>query len=460
VERELARSSDEAEQQRFGKLPEIATLDSALQEVSDRTRSTIEPALAQLAENLTEDLARLDATVRRLIAAAGGDGLENEGSPGPRQAEIDPRNLPFEIEDGERLAAIRDAVAEGAPGASGSRYGLLAALDPVVEEDIARPRFAELNRAWKENALPEVEARLGGAAGALPSLRLRFPEAESEWSALEGALSGLRASVRDLEFEPPTEPFWWASPETARELEIGIPPATAEKIRRPLALDELLTAAEQTGTRYDELAERLELEREQILAASAARSRRDQGFAGLLAEIGVDLRAVVALFPLLLGIVLGAVLARRNQQLRDLGVATRLMIEEGGSLALRDWCLAQLAGRLSDERTADEAWRAGWSRALGVLAVAFAWIAVAALQVRGLDGVDDRRWLFVSLAGAAAVLAATIHRLFVARGLIGLFVAGATDPIGPSFDETPVPAGDTEDELADDDSELDAHTLR
>lgn len=460
VERQLARSSDEAEQQRFGALPEIAVLGSALQEVTGQARSTLEPALEQLAEDLAGDLARLDATVRRLAAAADDGGSEAESSPELRAAEIDPRDLPFKIQDAERLAAIRDAVADGAPGSSGSRYGLLAALDPVVEEEIAQPRFGEIQRAWKAGVLPEVEARLGTAAGALPGLRLRFPEAKTEWGALEGALSGLRATLRDVEIEPPSEPFWWASPETARQLEIGIPPATAEKIRHPLALDELLTAAEQTRARYDELSERLERERERTLAASEARSRTDQGFAGLLAELGVDLGAVVTLFPLLLGIVLAAVLVRRNQQLRDLGVATRLTIEEGGSLALRDWCLAQLAGRLSDERTADEAWRAGWSRALGVLGLAFAWIAAAALQVRRLDGIDDRRWLLVSLLGAAAVLAATIHRLVTARGLIGLFVAGVSDPIGPSFGETPVPAVDPDSETPESDPDLDAHTLR
>jgi hypothetical protein len=456
VERERARSSGEAEEQRFGELTDVAALGTALQDATERTRSALEPQLAQLVDGLEDALDRLGETVDRLAAEAAAEAALEGGDEGPPLAVAAP--LPFEIADPERLAAIRDAVAEGAPGSPGTRYGLLAALDPVVEEQIARPGFAEIQRAWEQDALPEVENRLGAAASALPGLRLRFPEAKDEWSAFEGALSGLRAGVRQLEIVPPSEPFWWASPETARALEIGLPAATAEKIRHPLVLDEILAAAEQARSRYEDLAGRLEAERDESLAATQARDRREQSFAGLLADLGFDLGAAVVLFPLLLGLVLAAVVARRSQRLHELGTATRLTIEEGGPLALRDWCLAQLSGRLSDERTADEAWRGGRLRALGVLAAAFAWIAVAALQVRGLEGVDETRWLIVTLVGAAAVLAATVHRLVIARGVVRLFVAGASESVERSFDETPPAPREIEAEGSD--GVLDAHTLR
>ncbi len=456
VERERTRSSDAAEQQRFGALPEIANLENALAAVSERASSTVEPALAELADELEEDLSRLDATVRQLAADAAERATEADGDDGDPPA-IDPSSLPFEIADPQQLAAIRDALAEGGPGASGARYGLLAALDPVVEEQIAKPRFIEVNRGWSEEIQPDIAGGLGDAAAALPNLRLRFPEAKSEWGALEGALTSLRSSIRDFDVEPPSEPFWWASPESARTLEIGMPPATAEKIRSPLALDELLAAAELARSRYNKLADRLEQAREKTLAETAARDRREQSFAGLLADVGLDLRAIVTIFPLILGLVLAAALARRSQRLRELGMTTRLMIEEGGSMALRDWCLALLAGRLSDERTADEAWHGAWMRALGVLAAAFAWITIVALQVRELDGVDETRWLIITLLGAAAVLAAMVHRLIVARGLVRLFVADDSEPIVPAFEEPA--AGDALD-ASTDDSELDGHTLR
>lgn len=460
-ERRLAAA--ETAEERLATLDaELAELEPLLEEGRAEALAAIEPGLARLVDGLRRDLARLEATHQRLTAAD-----DDAGSIGPEGSEPAAAAPPFEIDKPDWIAAIR--------GAGARRYGLLAALEPVAEALIVEPRFAELNAIWKSDALGRLGGQLDAVARALPRLRERFPDVE--WGALEGALTGLRGTARDLVFEPPEEPYWWASPEGSAAFELGLEPALEERLRRPPALGELLVAADQAEERLGAIAARVE--RELGRARHAAESRRHHRavLGGALTSVGLDLPAVAALFPLLLGLVLAALLLRRNQRLRDLGWATRLMTKDADAPALRRWFLAELGGKLEEDETAAEAaWRGAWLRALGTLALGLAWVALAAIQARESAAVEPETWLLVSVAGAGAILIAVLHRLAVVRRVIVLLEAPApSPPIGaePAPEEAvggvATPEGETpEGETPEEETEpgekatpvIDGHTLR
>ena len=445
VEHQRQRSIADAEEQRFRDLDaEVADLAAELEAAAGAWQGVMTPALEGLADDLERDLTRLEATRQELAAAVDADGAPEE-SPPQRNADRGPQ--PLEIRNPDWIAAITEA---------DNRYGLLAAFDPVVEQLIVRPRFAELNRTWREIARPAAEARLDGAAAGIGAVRGRFREAASEVAALEAGLTNLRRVLRDLDLRPPDQPYWWASPETSPSLELRLPPEVVERLRKPPALDEVVAGGELVAARQAVLAGRLERERRRSLAAGAGREQRLAGLGATLAGLGIDLHAVATLFPLLLGLLLAALMIRRNQRLRELGLATRLMAEDPASGTLRRWCLSQLTGGAiggTDPRhDAEAAWRGGWLRALGALVLALAWIVLAAVQVRGLPDLDAERWLAVSVLGAVAVVIATLHRLVVARRLVLLAseVAPATGPVEepPDFVEVEEPP-DAEEEPPD-----------
>jgi len=428
-----------------------ASAGAALAAGREAAGERIEPALRELLRGVRGDLDRLGAAV---------DAARGEPLPEPVE-EVDVDDAGGELDDaspGEAGAPIdldpatRDALREAR-----NRYALLGILEPVVEERIVGPRFDALGQAWREEVLPALEAGIDEAAGELAALGPRWPEGSAEVAAAEGAVAELRRVARDLAFQPPEQPFWWAAPEDAPTFELTLTPAVRERLLHPLALDRLAVAAGGAEAALGDLAGRAESARESFRTTSEAERGRLGDFAATLARLGVDLRGVVLLFPLLLGVLLAAVQIRRGQRLARLAVATRLAVAAGEPRELRRWCLAELGGP-RHFATVAAARGAAVRQALGALLLALLWIAAAAAHLLQLEGLDRDRWLLTVIAGATAAVVATVHRLVAvrraARTLDGghpLTLGKLTEPAGG----TPAggtPAGGTPAEEAADES--------
>ncbi len=392
----------------------LGELRGALEAVRQETSSMVAPALERLIEDLEHDLERLEATRRQVAALAALEAAPEEPEPDaepataepPPPAPVESAAAPFAIDDADRIADLRDAA---------SRAEMLAALAPLVDELIARPRFFDLQRSWNDEALPRLEARLDTAAAALPRLRSRFPEARDQWQALTGALTGVSGAARELRFEPPAEPYWWALPaDDDAEVEIGLAAAVAGEIRRPRRLAELEQAADRSVESYSEIVGKVaQAQRELGEPPAGAFSGHPGG-----GQTGQREVTAVALFPLLVGWVLGGAVIWRGQRLRELGLSTRLAIEHGGPAALRQWLWSQFPWSAVAGTTAARAWHACVLQTLLGYFLAMSWIALAAVQLRQLEGAGRQRLMVTTIAGASVVLVAVVHRLIVARRAI------------------------------------------
>ncbi len=377
----------------------LGELRGTLEAVRQETSSTVAPSLERLIEDLEHDLARLEATRRQIAAQAAVEATDPDAaavaeSP-PPPPPIESPVQPFVIDDDDRIADLRDAR---------GRAEQLAALVPLVDELIARPRFFDLQRSWNDVALPRLEARLDTAAGALPRLRSRFPEARDQWQTLAGALSSLSSTARELRFEPPAEPYWWALA-GGGEVELGMVEAVAGEIRRPRGLAALEQAADRSALSYSEI------------VGKVAQAQRELGDppAGALEQLDA---AAVAMFPLLIGAVLGGAVIWRSQRLGELGLTTRMAIEHGGPPALKRWLWSQMRWGSAATATAAGAWHACVLQTLLGYFLAMSWIASAAVQLRQLENAGRQRLMITTIAGASAVLLAVVHRLVVARRAI------------------------------------------
>ncbi len=388
----------------------LGELRGALEAVRQETSSTVAPALERLVEDLEHDLARLEATRRQIAAselleedpdpaaeatAAEATVAEGTAAEAPPAAPLESTAPPFVLDDADRIADLRDAR---------GRIEVLAALAPLVDELIARPRFFDLQGRWNDEAHPRLAARLNTAAGALPRLRSRFPEARDQWQSLAGALTGLSGTAAELRFAPPAEPYWWALPGDG-EVELGLAEAVAGEIRRPRRLAELEQAADRAVESYSEI------------VGKVAQAQRELGDppAGTLERLDV---AAVAMFPLLIGWVLAGTVIWRSQRLRELGLTTRLAIEHGGPPALERWLWGQIPWSSTAGASAGGAWRACVLQTLLGYFLAMSWIALAAVQLRQLEGAGRQRLMITTIAGASVVLLAIVHRLVVARRAI------------------------------------------
>ncbi len=388
----------------------LGELRGALEAVRQETSSMVAPALERLIEDLGADLARLDATRRQIAARAAAEaaeaggaedseaGAEATGAATPPPEELDSTAQAFVLNDPDRIADLRDARTPDE---------LLAALAPLVEGLITGPCFFDLERAWKDDALPRLEARLDTAASALPRLRSRFPEARSRWQSLAGSLTALSRKARELRFEPPAQPYWWARAANG-EIELGLTAAIADEIRRPRLIAELEAAADRSVESYSEIVGRV------------AQAKRELGEPAAGALPWLDLTAV-AMFPLLVGLALGGVMTWRSQRLRELGFTTRLAIEHGGPAALRRWFRSQAQWSTAAGTSAASAWRACVAQTLLSYFLAMSWIALAAVQLRQVDSADRQRLMIYTVAGASVMLVAVVHRLLVARRAIMTF---------------------------------------
>lgn len=389
-------------------------LSGALEAIRAETSSTFTPVLQRLVEDLEHDLARLATTRRQYVREDDDRGaaedveepatdktrdvLLEEGA-GPTGA------TPFMIDNPDWIADLRDAE---------TRDEELAALAPLAEDLIARPRYFDLERSWKGEALPRLEGRLDAAAGAVPRLRGRFPEARAEWESLAGAFANLSRSAGELRLEPPAAPFWWALPAAGDEIELGLTANLADEIRRPRPLTELETAAERILERYAAVEAR-------ILQAKTELGDPTAG------NLGGMVAGFAATFPLLVGLLLGGGVIWRSQRLRELGLTTRLAIEHGGPADLRQWLWSQAQWSSAAGRSAAAAWRACVLQTLLGYLVAMGWIAFAAVQLRRIETVDQQQLMIVTIAGATVVLIAVVHRLMISRRAILSLAAAETE---------------------------------
>ena len=426
-----------ADRQRLATVgPDLAAIEERLEAAREASLAAFRPALDDFTEQLALDFARLEASRWRWQqegeeGSPGGDdpdgtalGASLEMAPPPRGT------VPLDIDETRRLALAE------AP----NRYALLSLLEPLVDEEIVAPRWAALERAWRAEALPPLISGLDAAGAEISQLRGQFPEAEAAWDPLSVALTELSRQAQAWSPELPATPFWWASPESAPQLSLGLGDLE-DRLRRPPGLAKLAVSQQQVVERLHTVHRAWERRQADIPPADAASS----GF------LGLDLDGLSPLFPLALGLLLAAAGWRRSRLLADLAKAVQVAIQHGSPPQLAAWFGGQAApgqpltaplGRLAGSASG-RLWLAGL--------LAWGWIGLAGHQLYGPPTADWRPWL-PALAGAGLVLLTTVHRSIVLRRAFALLAAtgdvsvdGSRESFGTVDDATSPMVGTSDD---------------
>lgn len=404
-------SGDQSQQAALESVPrQLEALRPALERAEQQARETLAPAVDQMLVDLGQDLGRLQAA----LELAGSMSSENPDTPTTLAVEP-PTELPLGLDADTFDLLVR----------SPNRYATLTVLEPIVQDNVLAPRFAALDRAWKERALPELEADIEATSATLSRLRTQLPEPRAAWEDLIGGVAGLRRFARELDLSPPERAYWWASPEGSPELSLGLRPEISEQLRQPRALDEWNGLLSRTLANHGTLLSAVEeiVARDMATRQRAAERRNRQG--GALAAIGIDLDSLAGLWPLVLGLVLGASQLRRDQRRRELALATHFLVSHGGPRSLVRWCLLQLsASRDAGARLASLHNRLRNRTLLGLCA-AWGWIALTGWLTYGFPFAPARWW--PAAAGALVILAVGTSSLSLSGRLLELLGIGSGD---------------------------------
>lgn len=423
----------------------LATLEGfseRLEESHERAREAFSPALEALVEDLRLDFMELEAAlveVRTTTADAvitdatgtdadsgtdpdtntDGSASQDEGEPFEEPAD-DSETVGNPWLDRLKIPTVREAE---------NRYSLLTALEPLVDEHLLAPRFADLNRVWSDQVRSPFAEEVEVGLNQLSALRTRHGKPASTWDDLIASVTGLRRAVLALEVAPPERAYWWASPEDAPELQLGLDPSTAEELENPRVLDELRVLVNRALEHHEELEQSLRGARQRLEETSPA----GNGAVGNGRFVGIDLRSLLLIWPLLLGLLLALMIWQRSRCLRQLGLLTTLMVEHGAPPNLNRWFLAEMRGSITPAGPQDPVARSCLLHGLGTLLGGWLWIGLATLQIdSSIDLMSSLRGLSTNgpaLAGAGALLLAVLHRLYWNGRLIDLLSEDFSEPV-------------------------------
>ena len=420
--------------------PDIATL----QQTAERAESDLQSLLGETTEAMIGRFARLRELVGQAMAGNAPPPSPDDvllppaaGAMSPMQQM--PLNMPPQMQmqqmptmnmpvpyrpqmplpptdaspEGGELAAILAAVATGNATA-------MDRLTSFARTHIVAAAYREAQAAWRARIQPPYLAALEAATvsvrGAATKAGGVSPDAAAKLDAAADNLTRQQAAIAALEIaadsgvDAALGSDWWRTIEGKGAFADALADSVAERMRAitrtartpadALRESQLLQQAlhDDLIQRQKELERQFSQDREQLAALS-----------GTSGVIPVDLASFIGLFPLVIGIVVGALLLRSAQARRQAALAADgLPGTTPADTETRNWLVMRaLGGRPAG------CWLAGGAIALA----AVSWIVLAGWQVAAAPEAPPLPpWLSV-LLGAALVLAATAGDLWSVRRL-------------------------------------------
>ena len=241
---------------------------------------------------------------------------------------------------------------------------LRTALLPIVERDVIQPRFAEVQKSWRER-LPGLRRKAETAKERFVQLAAQFPDVP-HWGSLTTEIDTYLAALEKVAFAPPNDPEWWHSV-------VGKDDAVLEM--KTVAVELISTPSLRSATKS---LKKLLSERKRLVVALDAKltelrrqfEQQKDRLSDLIAPIkgvALELSVVVGNFPIILALLLA---------LATIWPVRRYTTLIGAAALAR-------RAELIDELAAETLWRPnGWMRSLALLfgqVVLFvAWILVSA----------------------------------------------------------------------------------
>jgi len=317
------------------------------------------------------------------------------------------------VAGGGELAAILAAVAAGNAAAMDRLTGF-------ARDHIVAAAYREAQAEWRARIQPPylaaLEAATAAVRGAAAKAGAVAPEAAAKLDAAADNLTRQQVAIAAIEITADSRvdaalgSDWWRTVEGKGAFADALADSVADRMRAitrtartpadALRETQLLQQALHDGLiqKQQELEKQFSQHREQLAALS-----------GTSGVIPVDLASFIGLFPLVIGIVLGALLLRSAQARRQAALAADgLPGTTPADAETRNWLVLRALGG-----TPTGSWLAGGAIALA----AVSWIILAGWQIAAAPEAPPLPpWVSV-LLGASLVLAATAGDLWSIRRL-------------------------------------------
>ncbi len=277
-----------------------------------------------------------------------------------------------------------------------NRYALLTLLEPLVEEQIVRPKMQALQRTWDVDTLPVLNAELHAIGDKVSTWRARLPEARDGWDAVSVALSAMAEGAAAWTAQPPSQPFWWASPESESRLVLGLG-SHREALSQPPSLAHLAVQQQELRNHLAEVAGTWQRRWQDIpLESSSSSGWSASWFSKAMPWV-----------PAALGLLLVTLVWGHTSASRQVIAAVDRAIAYGSPPALADWCGAQISSRYTPSNPSPRLGR----QFLVQTVAALLWMGMVAHQTLGQPDADWTPWVPTAIA-AGLLLAVAGYRFF------------------------------------------------
>ena len=414
--------------------PDIAKL----QATAESAGTDLQNLLAGTTEDMIGRFARLRELVRSAMAGETTPSLPDEALLSPEEPSAPPfaqmRQMPMNMpqmqmnmpqtqmnlpqmarprESGGKLSAVLAAIAAKKPDA-------MAQLTEFARTDIVAAAYRRAQENWQGRIQPRYMTALEAATASVRAATAKAgavsPDVTSKLSAAADNLAQQRTAIAAVVISPDNTVDaalggdWWRTVEG----KAAFADALADSVKNRMHAI-TMTASAPADALHDiqllqqELRDGL-VKRQQALEEQFSQHREQLAtLSGTTGVIPVDLASFIGLFPLVIGIVLGALLLRSAQARRQAALAADGLAQAAPEDAeTRNWLVL---------RTLDGNPAGSWIVGFAIAITAVLWIALAGWHVAAAPNPPPLPPWLSSLLGVALIMAATTWDLWSVRRL-------------------------------------------
>lgn len=336
---------------------------------------------------------------------------------------------------------ILDEAIQSAIRKAKSKEELQQLLIPVIDEQIIRPRFSDLNVFWQNQILYNLEETLTQAKLDLEKNRDLYPGEAAQLDEIISRLDQAMTYMDSIVFTPPTsDSEWWSSvtgkQATLEDLESAVI-SGFEEIGSTGALREVLVQVKESDAEQTLLLDKIKAD----LSNLEEQFNQQQVHLATLGKpfefFSVELAYMASIFPLLLGILLSVSIVWPAARLRELAWAVQEMTRANNDQTLLEWFFRRTGIKLKAEpnNTAREGrWpklgngnRARLSSTTARVLLFCAWIGIATGQLYSWGQGHTGQTLAACITGIMLVILAGIYDWYIARETSSLGVTPLPD---------------------------------
>jgi hypothetical protein len=392
----------------------VAEAESKLLALEKTLVKAVEDQMAWVLDNLIQDFQVLNETVDQNRM-----GLEPARSPLQSL-----RSSPLQFQEPQKDTSpliIRDEQLKEQIQQAPNIEEIRELLSPFIEENILQPRFQELNDTWQKRILPNI---LDQTDELLQIFQTTMPfdaRDHAVWNGIEDNIEEITTVAKDISFQAPSgDPQWWTTVSGKGERVANIEENAVQLFTSLIESNELRTLNRRISNALMQrktLQDNVEAQLTRIRDTFEKQQQHLNQLGAPFQFAAMDITFLVSNFPLLLGVMLGAVTIWPVHRLWETAWNAHLLVTYDQTILPQEWFWGQIGyARTQESQILSRAIMEG----IGWTMMFCVWLGIAAWELQGWEPVDANRLTALTIGGLIAIIASQAYRIMIIHRILGL----------------------------------------